>query len=551
MTNININKKYLLKELGKNLSDEQLRELISLMGTDPDEISGDEIVVEVFPNRPDLLSGYSITRALKQFSGKSPGFINYAAKSPKKDYKVIVDKSVKTIRPYTACAIVSDLKLDNLKILEIIQLQEKLHLTFGRDRKKLAIGIYPLEKIKLPIHYRADKPDKIKFQPLESDHEMTGAEILRKHPTGIKYAALLESAEKYPYFIDSNNEILSMPPIINSEKTGRVSESTHEVFIECSGFDYDVLSKCLNIIVTVLADMGGEIHQMNLEYDNKKRISPDLSPEKLAVNIDYINSVIGVNLDSKTIKNSLEKMGHGVEIKGKNINVKIPCYRTDILHKIDIVEDIAIGYGYQNFIPEIPKVASTAQENKTEYIKDRLRDILVGFGFIELKNYDIINSEFQTKLIYNKEKPVMIISPVSAEYDSLRTNVLSSILQSLKFNLRNESNASVFELGTVFHHDKSEETNVSETEHLAIMLSSSSVNFTSIKQVLATLMRQLNKKFSLEELDEELFIAGRSGTIIINNKKLGKLGEISPKVINNFELRNPCAFLELDLSFLE
>jgi len=145
----------------------------------------------------------------------------------------------------------------------------------------------------------------------------------------------------------------------------------------------------------------------------------------------------------------------------------------------------------------------------------------------------------------------MIISPISTEYNSLRTNIFSSILQSLKFNLRNESEASVFELGTVYHHDKTQETNVSETEHLAIMLSANSVNFTSIKQVLATLMRQLNKDFVLEELSDELFIAGRAGTIIVKNKKIGKLGEISPKVINNFELRNPCVFFEFDIGFLE
>ena len=351
MTNINIDKKYLQKEMGIKMSDAELREKISMLGTDPEEITGDEVVVEVFPNRPDLLSGYSIVRAFKQFLGKNPGLIKYVTKKPLKDYKVIIDSSVKKVRPFTACAIIKNLKLNDLKIKEIIQLQEKLHLTFGRDRKKLAIGIYPLEKIKLPIYYKALKPDKIKFLPLDANKEMTGAQILRQHPAGIKYAELLKNAEVYPIFIDSANQILSMPPIINSELTGKVTEKTNSVFIECSGFDYATLEKCLNIIVTVMADMGGEIYQMQLEYD-KKKLSPTLETEKINLNLDYVAKILGIKLKPIDAKKALEKMGYGVKTKNKNkLIVSIPCYRADILGQIDLVEDLAIGYGYENFVP--------------------------------------------------------------------------------------------------------------------------------------------------------------------------------------------------------
>ena len=182
-----------------------------------------------------------------------------------------------------------DLKFDDEKIKEIIDIQEKLHFTFGRKRKKVAIGIYPLEKIKLPITFKAFEPDKIKFIPLESDREMSGLQILQKHPTGKEYAHLLAGKAKFPVFIDANNNILSMPPIINSQLTGKITAETTDIFVECSGFDFEILSKCLNIVVTNLAEMGGKIYQMELVESRgtrgAKRITPNLSAEKMKINI--------------------------------------------------------------------------------------------------------------------------------------------------------------------------------------------------------------------------------------------------------------------------
>ena len=214
--------------------------------------------------------------------GKKTGLKKYKINKLKKEDKVIIDSSVKNVRPYTACAIVRNLKLNDEKIKEIIEIQEKLHITIGRNRKKIAIGIYPLEKIKLPITFKALEPDKIKFIPLETDKEMSGLQILQRHPAGKDYAHLLAGKEKFPIFIDANKNILSMPPVINSHLTGKITEKTKDVFIECSGFDFSILSKCLNIIVTSLADMGGEIYPMELKYKNK-RITPNLTSEKTKI----------------------------------------------------------------------------------------------------------------------------------------------------------------------------------------------------------------------------------------------------------------------------
>jgi phenylalanyl-tRNA synthetase beta chain len=287
MPTITLNKEVFEKLVGKKLPIDKLKDRISMIGTDLEGIEGNEINVEIFPNRPDLLSEQGFARAFSSFVGVKTGLREY--KVEKSGEKVIVDKSVKDVRPYTACAIVKGIKFDDEKIKEIVQIQEKLHVTYCRNRKKCAIGVYPFEKIKPPIKFIAKKPNEIKFQPLEAYKEMTGQQILSQHPTGKEYGHLLEGMSKFPIFIDSNNQVLSMPPIINSEQTGKISNKTTDVFVECSGFDFNVLQKCLNMIVAALADMGGRIYSMELDVYGKKQTTPNLKPEEMKVDIAYIN----------------------------------------------------------------------------------------------------------------------------------------------------------------------------------------------------------------------------------------------------------------------
>ncbi|MFC1682479.1 phenylalanine--tRNA ligase subunit beta, partial [Nanoarchaeota archaeon] len=307
MANIKFSRKVFEKEVGK--LDEIMQSRIAMFGTPLESFNDEEIEIEVFPDRPDMLSYQGFKRSFLGFLGKKTGLKNYKLNKPVKDYIVDIDKSVKGVRPFTACAIVKGLKFDDEKIKEIIDIQEKMHVTLGRKRKKLAIGIYPLEKIKLPIYYKALEPDKIKFVPLEAEREMSGLQILQRHPTGKDYAHLLAGKEKFPIFIDAAGNILSMPPIINSQLTGKITEETKDVFIECSGFDFELLKKCLNILVSAMDDMGGSIYQMKLKYE-KEIVTPDFSTEKMKISVENVNKLLDLNLGEKEIKKCLEKMGH-------------------------------------------------------------------------------------------------------------------------------------------------------------------------------------------------------------------------------------------------
>src|SRR3989344_2405606 len=201
MANIKIPRKIFEKEIGK--LDEKMQNKIVMFGTTLESFDDKNIELELFPNRPDMLSYQGFKRGFLGFLGKKTGLKKYKINHPEKNYQVVVDSSVESIRPYTSCAIVKGLKFDDDKIKEMIDIQEKIHSTLGRKRRKIAIGIYPLEKIKLPITLKALEPDKIKFIPLESDREMSGLQILQRHPAGKEYAHLLAGKTKFPIFIDS------------------------------------------------------------------------------------------------------------------------------------------------------------------------------------------------------------------------------------------------------------------------------------------------------------------------------------------------------------
>jgi len=539
MALVKFDKKLFEKEIGK--LDDKMQNRIAMFGTTIENIEEKEIEIEIFPNRPDLLSYHGFKRAFLGFLGKTTGLKEYKVNKPEKDFAVIIDSSVKEIRPYTACAIVKELKFDDEKIKEIIEIQEKLHLTVGRKRKKLAIGIYPLEKITLPITFKAMEPDKIRFIPLETEKEMSGLEILQRHSTGKEYAHLLAGKAKFPIFVDAKEQILSMPPIINSQLTGKITESTTNVFIECSGFDFNILKKCLNILVTTLADMGGKIYQMELR-GSKKEITPNLNSEKMNISLKNTNKLLGLELNEKQLKENLEKMGYNYN-KGK---AEIAAWRTDILHEVDLIEDVAISYGYENLEPEIPKISTIGEEDRKETVKRKIAEILAGLNMIEVSNYHLTTKKEQFTdmgIAEKQERGFVEIEESKTNYSILRKDLSHYLLKILSENIDSIYPQKIFESGTVFELKEK----IIETENLAVAISPG--NFTELKQILEYLSRMLGLEIQLKEIEfvPEHFIEGRTAEIALENKKIGFLGEIHPRILKKWKIKMPVALFEINL----
>ncbi|MCD6542364.1 MAG: phenylalanine--tRNA ligase subunit beta, partial [Thermoplasmata archaeon] len=374
--------------LGKDMDKNEFLERFPLIGCEIERVEGDDISIEIFPDRPDMNSVEGIARAARAFFGIEKGLKTY--KIEKSDVTTYIDEGVKEVRPVIVTALVKNVEMSDELISSLMQLQEKLHMGIGRNRKKIAIGVHDFDRVKPPFKYKAVNPESVRFVPLNFEEEMSLSEILKKHPKGIEYAHLLDGKEKYPLLVDKDENVLSFPPIINGILT-QVTPYTENIFIDITGMDEQTAKLALNIVCTALAERGGEIYTTKVIDAGEEKLYPDFTPEEMFINRDYAESVIGLKLDGVEIKESLLRMGYDVEILQDRIKVKIPPWRGDILHEIDIVEDIAIGYGFDRLTPQNPRYLTYGKPLEKNKLVDKMRTILIGLGFYEVETLTLSN----------------------------------------------------------------------------------------------------------------------------------------------------------------
>ena len=528
-----------LNLLGYKLSKEKFLERIPMIGADLDRVEGDSISIEFFPNRPDLLSVEGIARAAKTFFGFEKGLRRY--KTEKTDILLKVDPSVKKVRPFIVTALVKNVEMTDELISSLMDMQEKLHFGLGRERKKVAIGVHDFDQIKPPFIYKAVKPKSIKFVPLAKTEEMNLEEILEKHEKGVAYAHLLKGFDRYPIILDKNNNVLSFPPIINGSLT-EVTPFTKNLFIDVTGNDLDAMKFALNILVTALAERGGEIFTTIVEYDDKKIVTPDLKPDIRNLSVDYVNKILGTKLSKREIIESLLKMGYDVDVKEKEMRVYIPAWRADILHQIDLVEDVAIGYGFDRFKTELPKSMTFGKELEYKEFHTILRNILIGLGFNEVVTLSLTNEDDEYKKMgLNPKSNVKIENPIGEEYSIVRSSLIPSLLKILSKNKHNPLPQKIFEIGIVA------DENAKNRWHLAATQIDAKVGFSDCKALIEATFRDAGIKWKIEEDDHPAFIKGRCASILVKNKKIGIFGEIHPKTITAFELEHPLIAFEIDI----
>ena len=330
--------------VGRDLSVEEMAKWLPWLGTDTEEVGSDYVKIEYNPNRVDFCSYSGVARAFRGLMGWETGMPNFKVKQGKIVLKV--DKSVAEVRPYVVSAVVRDLNIDYEAIRELMDMQEDLHWMVGRDRKKASIGVHNLDAVEPPFSYVTCAPNEIKFVPLDKTEEMTPQEVLEKHEKGMAYKSEVDWASRYPLIVDRKGQVLSFPPIINGELT-RVGEDTRNLFIEVTGTELNAISRSLNVLVTALADMGGTIENVRVEYPDQVLVTPDLAPQKMKLHVDYANERLGLNFSEAQTIEALQKSRLDAKKVEKGVlDVTIPAYRTDILHEIDLVEEVAIGYGY-------------------------------------------------------------------------------------------------------------------------------------------------------------------------------------------------------------
>jgi len=553
MPNIEISKKDLEKLCGRVFTDAQLQDILQFTKMSIEKTDGDTITFKVEDtNRADLLSVEGLSRELKGIIGKEEGIKEY--KIEKSNFIVNINQKVKKVRPFTVCAVVKNINFTDETIKQVIQLQEKLSETFGRKRKEAAIGVYDFDKIKWPITYTTYRPEELSFIPLGFAEKLNLKQILQRHEKGQLYGNLLKDAKEYPIFIDADENVLSMPPVINSEYSGKVTEETKNVFIEVSGFDQDKISHILNIIVSALAERNGQIYSVELKNKNKIT-TPDFKTRSKTMTLEEINYLLGLDLKPKQVQDLLKKLRYDVKAKENQFTVEIPFYRKDVIHNVDIIEDIAIAYGFKKFIPLENQIFTQGSVLEETNRRQKISDLLIGLEFQEIISFILSNKKEQINNMNLKSEPIIeITNPVSETFTCLRRSLLPSACKFLSNNTTKDFPQKIFEIGKVLEPSKIGENKTKESDILSINISHAKSNFTEIAQVLDYLMKNLKLEYKLVPIDYSSFIQGRSAEIILikekQEKSIGIIGEVCPQVIENWNLKMPLVSLELNFDAL-
>ncbi len=538
-----------LKDLGIDLEKDELINTIPMMASDIEDYDDEEIKVEFFPNRPDNLSIEGVARSFKGFLGLETGLPKYDIEESGE--KVYVSKEVEEIRPHIRFAKIDNVDFSGDKIKYIMDFQENLHWVIGRDRKKVAIGVHNADVVEGPFNYIATEKTENAFVPLEMGEELTPEEILEKNQKGEKYAHLIDKFDKYPLILDKDNKVLSMPPIINGELT-KLSEDTKNIIVDVTGTDEKAVNQALNIICSSFAEVGGKIKSMEIVYEDETFVSPDLTPKERNVHVDVANELIGgTDLDAEDVKRLLEGARFDAEILNENeLKVIIPAYRIDILHEVDIVENIAIQYRINNVEAKLPNLATIANEHSWFKSEQTIRELMVGFGFQEVMSLMLTSEKNHFEKMNQEEiDHVQVARPISISGTMIRTSLLNSLMEFLEDNKHEDLPQKIFEIGDVVYMDDENFNKTRTVKKLAGLICHSSANFTEIKSTTSSIVSNLGYSMELSDSQNTSFIAGRVADFTGDSKNgqiKGFFGEIAPEVIRNFELEYPVTAFEIE-----
>ncbi|MFC6771011.1 phenylalanine--tRNA ligase subunit beta, partial [Halorubrum pallidum] len=369
-------------------TDEEFKEDLFGLGLEFEGETDDGLLqFEFAPDRLDRLSVEGVARSLRYHYGDDRGV--YVPDTNDPEWTIEVDESVPEERPYVTGAIVRGVDFDEGALDSLIQLQEKLHATMGRGRAKGAIGIHDLAMVKgaalqegaePSVTYRGVDPDGVSFVPLDSNDELTPAEVLDEHDTGQTYADLVSDLDRYPAIYDELG-LFSFPPVINGKRT-EVTTGSRELLVELTGTDQWTIDKMCAIVCYALSARGATIEEVEIEYADgathpdefgAELVRPNLDTTEKSVTHDRIETLLGIGFEPEEVVDCFERAGLDASYTlGEEVTyeVMIPPYRVDVLHPLDLVDDVGRAYGFDELEPRYPDVGTVGGRHERSRLED-------------------------------------------------------------------------------------------------------------------------------------------------------------------------------------
>ena len=573
MPTISVDREQLMTALGQTMTEQEFDELCFEFGLELDEVVHEDdgkitYKIEVGANRYDLLCLEGLVRNLLIFQGKMK-VPKYKSVKPKNPQKLIIDSSTAVIRPHCLLATIRNIKFTKEIYDSFIDLQDKLHQNLARKRSLVAIGTHDLDKIQGPFRYVAEPPSQIKFVPLNQVKDYTANELMELYATDSHlkaYLPIIKDSPVYPVIYDANNVVLSMPPIINGNHS-KITLDTTNVLIELTATDLTKAKIVLDTLVAMFSIYckekfvveSGEVttpEGTTLTY-------PTLQYRQETINKDEVNKIIGIQLESSKVAELLSKMSLPATVSNQDTNkviVEIGPTRHDILHACDIIEDVAIAYGYNNIEKTLPKSLTIANQQPINKLTDLLRNSVAQSGFTEALTFSLCSRDdvsVKLRQPFEEGEVVHIGNPKTLEFQVARTTLLPGLLKTVQANRKMPLPIKLFEISDVVIRDPTNEVGAKNERRICALNYNKSPGFETVHGLLDRIMQLLEVPlakskdsfdgYRLNGMDDPTFQPGRCAEIVACGKVIGKLGVLHPETITKFELTCPCAAMEINI----
>jgi phenylalanyl-tRNA synthetase beta chain len=559
MPTITIRRQELGRLTGRPMSIEALEKLLPLVKGELKDVGadGDELKIELNDsNRPDWWCVEGIARQIRLHEGKPVRSLPKRA-GRRRPPQIKVHPPVVPIRPYLGACIARNVAIDQSLLDQLIQTQEKLAEIFGQKRRALSIGYYRLDPLVFPLSYTAVQPTEAVFTPLGMDQPLTLEAILEEHPKGREYGHLLKGSPLVPYLADAKGRPLSLPPIVNSREVGEVRAGDRNLLIEVTGTDLRLVMLLVNLLAQNLADRGAVIEPVEIVYPNatpygRRVVMPHDIASPMTVRRVQVDHVLGAQLSDGEITRALRQAGHRVTAAAGRWTATPPPFRGDLMHPVDLIEDIAMQRGYDRLVPELPATFTVGGLSPETRLEEQARRWMTGLGFQEVMTNILSSRSDLAEKMGAEPMMVELENALSLQYAALRSWLLPSLLRVEAASGHAFYPHRIFEVGEVA--TVTEETGGIRRSRtvlrLAALLAAPSAAFSELHSSLEFLMLEAGVAYRLEPAPHPSFLEGRVGVVQIGGQSAGWIGELHPAVLERWKIAMPCVAWELDLSRL-
>ncbi|PHH84184.1 hypothetical protein CDD83_2345 [Cordyceps sp. RAO-2017] len=605
MPTISVDKYKLFEALGRKFTRAEFDDLCFDYGIELDQDTEDEerpivngvqepaqLKIEIPANRYDMLCFEGIALNLNIFRGRTapPNFRVVKPQDEQRQTITVLQDTTK-VRPYVAAAVLRNIKFSQDRYDSFIALQDKLHQNLARNRTLVSMGTHDLDTVQGPFTYEALPPNDIKFVPLNQTKEMNAEELMTFYETDKhlgRYLHIIRDAPVYPVIFDANRVVCSLPPIINGEHS-KITLNTTNVFIEITATDMTKLQIVTDMLVTMFSMYCAEPFTVEpfrivSEHNGLTRVTPSLTPRIMNAEADYLNSCTGLNESPENLCKLLTKMAYLSRPSNRDPNlleVAIPPTRADVLHQCDIMEDLAVCYGFNKLPRTAPtRSATVGAPLMINKLSDIVRVEAAMAGWSEVmplilcsydENFAWLNRKDDGKTV------VRLANPKTLEYQVVRTSLLPGLLKTIRENKGHSVPIKIFEAADVVFKDEGEERKARNERHFAAAWCGKNSGFEVVHGLLDRVLLMLRTAFLtlegltasksldysvkqgpdkpdgywIEELNEETFFPGHAAAVYLRlggkEQRIGEFGVLHPIVLEKFDLRYPVSALEISL----